>query len=84
MLGTETEAPVPKTQGPSQQPWRQLSFILTVAFVFPAAVVIGYAIGWWLDSKLGTSPLLSLLFLGIGFAAALLELFRELKRLDRQ
>jgi len=68
----------------NQNPWRQLGFVLTVAFTFPAAVLIGYGIGWWLDSKLGTRPLFSLLFLGLGFAAALLELFRELKRMSRK
>ena len=68
----------------NQSPWRQLGFVLTVAFTFPAALLIGYGIGWWLDNKLGTRPLFSLIFLGAGFAAALLELFRELKKLDRK
>ena len=68
----------------NQNPWKQLGFVLTVAFTFPAAVVIGYGIGWWIDSKLGTRPLFSLVFLGLGFAAALLELLRELKRLNRK
>lgn len=67
-----------------QNPWRELGFVLTIAFTFPAAVLIGYGIGWWLDSKLGTRPLFSLIFLGLGFAAALLELFRWLKRLNRK
>ncbi len=68
----------------NQNPWRQLGFVLTIAFSFPAAAVIGYGIGWWLDSKLSTKPLFSLVFLGLGFAAALLELFRELKKLNRK
>lgn len=66
------------------QPWRQLSFVLTVSFTFPAALLVGYGIGWWLDNKVGTSPLFSLIFLGLGFLAALLELMRELKRLDHE
>ena len=74
--------PSPDSRGRS--PWRQLGFVLSIAFVFPAAVLVGYALGWWLDSKLGTSPWFSLLFLGLGFVAALLELFRELKRLNRE
>jgi len=67
-----------------RSPWRQLGFVLSIAFTFPAALLVGYGIGWWLDSKLGTSPVLSLLFIALGFVAALLELFRELKRLNRE
>lgn len=67
-----------------RNPWRQLGFVLSIAFTFPAALLVGYGIGWWLDNKLGTSPVLSLLFIALGFVAALLELFRELKRLNRE
>lgn len=74
--------PTPPSAGNS--PWRQLGFVLTIAFTFPVAVLLGYGLGWWLDGKLGTTPLLSLLFTGLGFVAALLELFRGLKRLDRK
>lgn len=74
--------PTPPPAGNS--PWRQVGFILTVAFTFPVAVLLGYGLGWWLDGKLGTTPLLSLFFTGLGFVAALLELFRELRRLDRK
>ncbi|MCI0355163.1 MAG: AtpZ/AtpI family protein [Acidobacteria bacterium] len=72
----------PEEKGPS--PWRQLGLVMTIAFVFPAGLVVGGAGGWWLDNKLGTFPLFALLGLGAGFAAALLELFRELKRLNRK
>ena len=67
-----------------RSPWRQLGFVLSIAFTFPAALLVVYGIGWWLDSKLGTRPVLSLLFIALGFVAALLELFRELKRLNRE
>ncbi len=65
-------------------PWRQLGFVLSIAFTFPVAAAVGYFIGAWLDGKFGTSPLLTLVFLAFGFVAALLELFRELKRLNRR
>jgi ATP synthase protein I len=74
--------PPPEPKGRS--PWRQFGFVLSIAFVFPAAVLVGYLIGAWLDSKLGTDPWLTLLFIGLGFAAALTELFRELRRLNRE
>lgn len=74
--------PPPDFKGRS--PWRQLGFVLSIAFLFPAALVVGYGMGWWLDRNLGTNPWFSLLFLGLGFVAALLELLRELKRLNRE
>ncbi len=72
-------APQPGGRGP----WRQLAFVLSIAFVFPAALLVGGLVGWWLDSKLGTWPWLSLLFLALGFLAAVKELFRELKGFNR-
>ncbi len=67
-----------------RNPWRQLGFVLSIAFTFPAALLVGYGIGWWLDGKLGTKPLFALVFIALGFVAALLELLRELKRLNRE
>ena len=75
---------MPPPEPKERSPWRQLGFVLTIAFTFPAAVLVGYVIGWWLDSNLGTRPLFSLIFLGLGFIAALRELMRALKRLNHQ
>jgi F0F1-type ATP synthase assembly protein I len=69
-------------QPKNANPWRQLGLILGMAFTFLAAVAIGILIGLWLDGKLGTKPLFTLIFLGLGFAAAVYELMRELKSLD--
>ncbi len=44
------------------------------------AVVIGLLFGWWLDSRFGTSPWLTILFLLFGIAAGfknVLELLRK-------
>lgn len=71
-------APEPKGRGP----WRQLGFVLTMGFSFAAAVVIGGVLGTLIDGWLGTSPLFTLILLGLGFVAGLLELFRELKSLN--
>ena len=72
------------TQPKDASPWRQLGFVLSIAFTFPVAAAAGYFIGAGLDGKFGTSPLFSLVFFAFGFVAALLELLRELKRLNRQ
>jgi len=73
------EPPAPK----GQNPWRQLGFVLSIAFVFPAAIVVGYTVGWWIDNKLGTSPWVSLVGLALGLWAAFRDLLRQLNRLNR-
>jgi F0F1-type ATP synthase assembly protein I len=45
-----------------------------------AAVVIGLLVGLWLDSRLGTNPWLTLLFLGFGFAAAAKSVLRAIRK----
>lgn len=64
-------------------PWRLVGLVLSMAFVFPSALLVGYVLGWWLDKKLGTSPILVIVFIVLGFFAALVELFRELKKLAK-
>lgn len=61
-------------------PWRLVGLVLSMAFVFPSALLVGYVLGWWLDKKLGTSPILVIVFIVLGFFAAVVELFRELKK----
>jgi ATP synthase protein I len=60
---------------------RALGAIATVGLSFVFAVVIGVFAGIWLDGKLGTSPWLFFLFLGLGFAAGVLNLYRATRRL---
>ena len=45
-----------------------------------AAVVIGLLVGSWLDSRFDTTPWLTLLFLGFGFAAAAKGVIRALRK----
>jgi len=54
-----------------------------VGITFAVAIVLGLALGWWLDRKLGTAPWLLLggLFLGIG--AGFKNLFTVSARLER-
>jgi ATP synthase protein I len=55
---------------------RQLGALFTVGLSFVFAVVIGVAVGLWLDSKLGTAPWLFFVFLSLGFAAGVLNVVR--------
>lgn len=55
---------------------RTIGALSTVGFSFVLAVVIGVAFGMWLDSTLGTSPWLFLLFAFLGIAAGIVNVYR--------
>ena len=47
-----------------------------IAWMFPIAIGLGFAMGWGLDKLFGTGPWLKWIFTGFGVAAAFLNLFR--------
>jgi len=49
---------------------------LTLGFLFPAAIALGYVLGRWLDKTLHTAPWLTGFFTLLGIAAAFVQLFR--------
>ena len=67
----------PKKEGGGMS-WaeRPLAMAFRVAGELVAALVVGVAIGWWLDRLLGTTPWLLVLFLVLGFAAGILNVWR--------
>ena len=54
-----------------------------LGLTFVAAIVLGLAVGWWLDGRLGTSPACLLLGLFLGIAAGFKNLITFSRRLDR-
>ena len=60
---------------------RQLGAIASVGLSFVFAIVIGVAVGLWLDGKLGTSPWFFFVFHSLGFAAGVLNLVRASRQL---
>ncbi len=60
-----------------------MSLGITIPTTFAAAIVVGVVIGYGLDRWLGTGPWLTLLFLGLGFAAGIREMLSVLKKMDR-
>jgi F0F1-type ATP synthase assembly protein I len=53
---------------------------ITVPTLMAASIVIGFLIGNWADKKLHTEPYLMLVGLGLGFAAAVREIYHLIKR----
>jgi ATP synthase protein I len=59
--------------------FQQLNLILSVGMVFPVSIVIGYAMGYFLDKWLGTTWL-KIVFLLIGVAAGFVSFFRMISQ----
>ena len=57
---------------------------LRISMEMVAAVIVGGAIGWFLDRFFGTGPWLLLVFLVLGFAAGMLNAVRESQRVQAQ
>jgi ATP synthase protein I len=63
--------------------WKALAELSSIGMTLVLATVIGLAVGYFLDRYLGTSPWLILIGLGLGIAAGFVNLFRAVKRAER-
>jgi ATP synthase protein I len=59
---------------------RALGALSAVGIAFVLAVVIGFLIGYLLDSWIGTSPLFTIVFFFFGLAAGILNVVRTAAR----
>jgi ATP synthase protein I len=62
---------------------RQLSMAMELPFVMVAGVVVGGGIGYLIDRWLHTSPALTLILGGVGFAGGITEIIRRLTREEK-
>lgn len=67
---------------------KSLGFMSSVGICMVASCLIGLAMGYYLDKWLGTSPWLTLIFLGLGITSGFRNIFiltaRELRRQDQE
>jgi ATP synthase protein I len=63
---------------------RGMAYGMRMAAEMVAAVIVGGAIGYGLDSLLGSKPWLFLLFFVLGFAAGVLNVVRSYERMQKE
>jgi ATP synthase protein I len=59
---------------------RTIGALSTVGFSFVLAIVLGAALGYFLDRWLGTGPWLFVLFFFVGLAAGILNVYRTARK----
>ena len=67
-----------------QQYWKGAGRYGTVGLEFAVSVLLGLFAGQWLDKKLGTHSICTLVGLGYGFAAGARFVWRALQRANRE
>jgi F0F1-type ATP synthase assembly protein I len=61
---------------------KQAGLLSAVPGLLIAGPLVGFGIGWFADSKLGTEPYLLLVGVLIGMASAGIEIYKVLKRVS--
>ena len=61
-------------------PWRTAGLLTSLGFLLAVSTLLGAGLGYWLDSRWGTRPWLTLVGLFLGLAAGFVEMFRILKQ----
>ena len=63
---------------------RTVGLLGAIPLLIGIGPLIGYLIGNWLDNKLGTAPYLMILFIALGFGAAVKETIKIIKKANRE
>jgi F0F1-type ATP synthase assembly protein I len=76
----------PSREQPPNRPasfLQQLAFALELPFFPVVGVVLGGALGYWLDGKTGMKPLFALLLGAAGFAAGIAGVIRRVSKQEK-
>ncbi len=63
--------------------FRELWYYSSLSFSIALAIVIGLAIGLWLDTRYDTSPWFTLIFLGLGIIAGFRNIYLAIEKSRR-
>lgn len=64
--------------------WTQIGIYTGLGFILPAGIVAGYALGWYLDRWLRTTPVLAVVMAFLGAAGGFIEVLRILTRAEKR
>jgi F0F1-type ATP synthase assembly protein I len=64
--------------------WAKVGFYSSLGFILPGAIVGGLALGWYLDEKLHSKPLLTLVLAALGAVAGFIEILRLMAREEKR
>ena len=64
--------------------WAKVGFYSSLGFILPGAIVGGLALGWYLDEKLHSKPLLTLVLAALGAVAGFIEILRLMTREEKR
>jgi F0F1-type ATP synthase assembly protein I len=64
--------------------YSKVAFYSGLGFILPGAIVAGAALGYFLDGKLGSRPLLAVVLGLLGAVGGFIEIFRLLTREEQQ
>jgi ATP synthase protein I len=67
------------TVTPDPRTLKTIGQLSTIGLAFVFALMMGFGAGYWLDTRLGTKPWLSLIGFAMGLAAGILNVVRTMK-----
>ena len=74
----------PERRSEVRSMWRQIGQFSHIGLEFGIATAIGYFAGRWLDGKLDTAPTFAAILALCGTAAAAMDLYRLVRRIQRE
>jgi ATP synthase protein I len=69
---------------PSRKPDKKWIDYSSLGLMFPASIVVGFAIGFFLDKWLKTDPWLTIIFILYGILAGFYNLFSQTRRNEKK
>ncbi len=75
---------MPKTPGKGMSLWEQVGYYSSLGLIIPAGAVGGFGLGWLLDRRLHTLPLLAVVLCLVGAGAGIFDIVRILTRAERR
>lgn len=66
------------------QVYRDVGPYLTLGIQLAAAIIFFFLIGWWLDTRMGTSPTFKLIGLFLGSVGGMIKFFKSAAEMSRK